>query len=155
MASKKSSIDPKFRDQLQELQTKAAEEEEKRLKGEQAKWMRPKEWGGDTTDLDAMGDPFDRKQANEDYTKAAVAGSSCGVTGDLIVSVLQVETLAVMERAFRARHTMSFPRAVAHQQARRGKGLADKYGHGGEEGVFKKGILDVVQRMLKQAGANG
>lgn len=152
-ATKKSDIDPNFKKQLTKMRQLAEKESTDRVKGEQIKWMMPDkgEWDGDLTDLEGISKAFKRDKANEDFIKACNP-SSPGVTGDGVATTTQIDVLSAMERAFRMRHTMSFPRAIAHMVARRGKGQAGKRGHGGSKGVFAM-TQDYISGVLKQAGS--
>src|SRR4051812_41559396 len=119
-ATAKADVDPNLEAQVKALQTQAAASAPATLKGEQAKWMMPEheDWQGDLTDWDELGTPFDRSASNEAFVEAVKDGKNPGTTGDLVVTTLQVDYLACMERAFKARHTMSRPRALAHAMGR-------------------------------------
>ena len=144
MAAPKSVADIRdtFNEQLLRMQ-KLAEDAGKSTRGEgQRQWMTPekKGWSGDVLDIKTIGEAFKRDQNHEDFIKALTGN---GVVGDLMVSQLQGEWLAVAERSFRARH-MSRPRAAMHAAAR-------LYGHGHAQGLFKKGILGYLQGIIKNS----
>lgn len=145
---RKADIDPNFDKQLNNLQKLAKDEAEKRVKGNQVKWMLPEkgDWDGDLFNWDDMlKKGFNRDKANEDFVKATQDKQSPGVTGDLIITTTQIDYLAIMGRAFAARHTMSFNRAVALASGR-------KKGHGDPSlGLFKKGIFEYVRALIKQS----
>ncbi len=142
--SAKVNMDPNFEKRLREMQKHAQKEFEDRQTGRQVKWFRPEDYEGDLTDYDAMHTPFDRKQANQEAVEAVKDPQAPGVTGDTVVAVLQVETLSLMERAFRARHTMRRPRAMAHVAAR-------LKGHGDPTGPFIQNGIEFVRLVMKQA----
>jgi hypothetical protein len=145
----KADIDPNFQRQIEAQQRQAKEEGEQRVKAGQVPWNMPElagEWRGDLFDWDGMKEPFNRDKSNEDYVAATSNPAEPGKAGDLIVTTTQIELLATMERAFRARHTARFPRMVAHATGVR------RYGHGGEKGVFLQAMLDYVQGLVKQTG---
>lgn len=146
---KKSDIDPNFQDQMNEQQSQAKDEGENRVKQEQTQWNFPKlgdKWKGDLFDWQGMGEPFNRDQANKDYEKATKKPKKPGKTGDIVATTTQIELLATMERAFRARHCARFPRMIAHMTGIR------RHGHGGDKGVFTQSFLDYVQTILKKTG---
>ena len=147
-ATKKSDIDPNFQDQVNQRKQDAAQEGEKRRRSQQVQVMMPKlgDWVGDLFDWDGVSKAFNRDQANDDFVKATSDARNPGVTGDLVATTLQVDYLSVMERAFRARHTMSFPRAIAQQSAR-------KEAHGEDRGAFSQSALEFVRGVLKQSSS--
>ena len=148
---KKSDVDPNFQLQLDNQRRQAQAEGEARAYGNPVKWNMPDplyEWDGDLFDsgFDKLGKPFQRDKANADYEAATSDPKAPGMAGDLVVTTTQIDLLATMERAFRARHGSRFPRMVAQASGVR------RYGHGGEKGVFAKAMLDYVQGLLKQLG---
>lgn len=97
-------------------------------------------WDGDLHNIVGMGIPFDRTSQAEDFQNAAANG---GVTGDYEITQLQGDMLAVMERAYRARHHSSV-RTRCHAAARH-------RGHGHPTGVLRLGILGYLQLLEKQS----
>ncbi len=145
-ATKKADIDPNFKDQISSRKEDAQKEGENRILGKQVEVMAPKlgDWDGDLFDYAGINTAFKRKKANEDFVKATSDATSPGVTGDLIATTLQVDYLAIMGRAYLARHTMSFPRAVAHQSGR-------KIGQGTDKGSFGQSALEFIRQIVKQS----
>jgi len=143
--SKKSDIDPVFREQCEEHKTQAKDEYDTRKKGEQYKWLMPvkRDWSGDLFDWEGMKSPFDREKSNQWYKEATESPTSPGRSGDLIITTTQIAYLAVMERAFRARHTYRFPRCVAQHLGRR-------KGHGTKYGAFRWAAIEYVQGIIRQ-----
>lgn len=144
---KKADIDPNFQKQVRKRKTDAQQEGQKRKQNEQVQVMMPElgDWSGDLFDWEGISKAFERKKANADYVKATSDAQNPGVTGDLVSTTTQIDYLAIMERAFRARHSSSFPRVVAHQIGR-------KAGHGGSQGVFNRGALEYVNGLIRQSG---
>lgn len=143
---KKSDVDPNFSRQCQAQQRQAQAEGDNRLSGEPVQWNMPERlgWSGDLFDLEGVSEAFNRDQANQDYEKATNDVNSPGMVGDLTATLTQIDLLATMERAFRARHGSRMPRMLAHLTAVR------KFGHGRENGVFTQSLLDYAQGILKQ-----
>ena len=147
----KADIDPVFDAQLHKLQELSKEEAETRLKGEQNAWIFPEvspeggeEWTGDLFDWKGMSRMFSREKSNQTFIDATKDAENSGVVGDLIVTLTQIEYLAIMERAFRARHTMRWPRALAHAMGR-------KSGHGHDRGVFITCGIEYVRGTIGQS----
>src|SRR5688572_30126624 len=61
-------------------------------------------WSGNLFDLEGMSEPFTRSAHSEDFANIVKDTDNPGTTGDLILTALQGDTLAAMERAYRARH---------------------------------------------------
>jgi len=145
-SEKKADFDPNFQDQVEELQTQAYDEDyEKRKKGEGVQWAMPKkgDWDGDLFDWDGITDVFKRERANADFKSATESSSSPGRSGDLIISTTQIALLSLMERAFRARHTYRWPRAVAQMLARR-------RGHGkSKTGMMARVYTEYLKGLIK------
>lgn len=148
-AQSKVNIDPVFEDQVRNLQQKAAAEAAARLAGGQVPWMTPKlgegedDYDGDLFDFEGMAQPFNREGPNQQAVEAMTAENP-GVSGDFILASIQVDYLACMERAYRMRHTMRRPRALAHTTAR-------KRGHGHERGPLVQSVLEYARGVEKHA----
>jgi hypothetical protein len=140
-------MDPVFELRLRELQQQAAVEGLARAMGEQAEWMRPSDWTGSVFAYEAMATPFSRQVSNIYFVSAVSNPSAPGTTGDLIAATTMVDFLACMERAFRQRHTMTRPRAVAHAMGR-------KLGHGNDQGPLVTNTVEYIRAVLKQAKAS-
>ena len=87
---------------------------------------------------------FSSDKPNEELLKS-VNPKDPGTSGDLIITNTQIDYLSTMERAFRARHTMTFPRNVAHHCAR-------KAGEGHDSGPLKYGVLEYLKELKKVSG---
>ena len=72
---------------------------------------------------------------------------SPGNTSDGVVLSLQIDYAAQAERAFRARTTQTFPRALAHLSTR-------EKGHGQDTGAFTGQALNYFTAIIKQ-GSEG
>lgn len=140
----KVNVDPKFHDRMKDLMQQAKEEHEKRSRGEQVKWLKLEDWNGDVHDYKDMQKPFDREKVNNEGVDAIKEPKSPGTTGDVVAAVLQIETLACMERAFRMRTTMQRCRAMAHM-------LARKKGHGDKAGVFMNNGVQYIKNIMQQS----
>lgn len=143
-AESKVNMDPNFEKRFRDLQDHAKEEREERAKGGQVKWFRPEDWEGDLSDPDSITKPFERKQANDEGVSAIKTADSPGTTGDVVTAVTMIDTLSVMERAFRMRHMTSRPRAVAHM-------LGRKKGHGDSQGPFGQNGVEYVRGLMRAA----
>jgi hypothetical protein len=149
-AKAKVDTDPVFEEQVTTLRKEADDERTNRPENKQTQWCVPEKrgWSGDLFDYDGMSDMFDRSQANEQFVQAVSSPDNPGVAGDLVVGPLQADYLAIMERAFRARHTMRRPRAVVHAMGR-------KLGHGHEKGTFVQTALEYVRSTVAQSRSGG
>jgi len=138
--SSKVQVDANFEGQVKKL-IEANKKIADNLKLNQAAgWMMPdmKDWDGDLFNNTGISGAFDRKDLNDACVSAIENASSPGVVGDIISGAAQVEYLAIFERAFRARHTMRRPRALAHAISRHA-------GHGHPAGVIGQTVLEYVR----------
>lgn len=142
----KVGMDANFEKRLRELREHAQAERLARSRGGQVRWFRPSDWDGDVFDHAGMGGPFSRDAANAEAVDAVKDPKAPGTTADTIAAAIMIETLAVMERAFRARHTLSRCRAVAHV-------LARKQNHGAAGGTFIQNGVEYARAALRQARA--
>jgi hypothetical protein len=160
----------KISELIGELAKQAKDEEELRLKSKQVPWMmpprtskspepspppcpgepskgkRPKKfepdpWKGSPFDWIKMYYPFDSFVPSHQIVHT-LRPICPGAAGDLPMAALQVDYLSCAERAFRARHTTSFPRGVAHHALRR-------KGQGDSGGPLKYGVLDYLRDLKK------
>jgi len=99
-------------------------------------------WKGSPFDWEGMYYPFDSILPSTQLTARTLTPGCVGPAGDLVMAAVQVDYLNCAERAFRARHTTSFPRGVAHHALRR-------KGQGDNEGPFKYGLLDWLRDLKK------
>jgi hypothetical protein len=88
---------------------------------------------------------FDRQEANADYEAAL---NRDGTIGEGAAARIQVDYMAMQERAFRSRHTTPV-RAMAHAACRR-RGHADPAGV--HQGVVVQHVADVQKAGKKAAG---
>lgn len=146
--SAKVNMDPNFEKRFRDLQDHAKEEEQERKQANQVKWFRPEGWDGDLSKVEMSENPFSRQQANDEGVQSISSPQSPGVTGDVVAAVTQIEALAVMERAFRVRHFMSRPRAIAHM-------LSRKKGHGDSKGAFGENGVEYVRALMKASRGEG
>ena len=118
--------------------------------GTQSSWMLPdaeggeEDWEGDLFALDDLGVPFSRETIAEEFRQTVESSDNPGVSGDLVAATLQSDYLGAMERAFRARHTMRRPRAMAHAAGRMN-------GHGSDRGTLTQTALEFVRGVVKEA----
>ena len=89
---------------------------------------------------------FSLNQSNDELLES-VKPDDPGNSGDLVLCNAQIDYLNMMERAFRARHTMTFPRCIAHHCGRR-------TGQGSDAGPLRYGVLDYL-RDLKKTSSGG
>ena len=149
-AQSKAEVDPNFEGQIRRLRDRAKEEGQARENNTQTQWLMPekKDWDGDLFPIEGLSEPFIRDEANDKFEEATKDADSSGVVGDLIVTTLQVDYLACMERAFRCRHTMRRPRAMAHMTGRR-------KGHGEEKGTLTQAHLEYIRNLIKRSQVGG
>lgn len=139
----KAKVDPNFEQRLRDLRDAAKAEFTARQGDQPVKWNRPTDYEADLEDWDAMSDPFDRSAANGQFVEAVEDANNPGTTGDLVATTTQIDYLAVMERAFRARTTSTRPRMMAHLSGR-------KKGHGSDRGPLIQCTLEYVRSILRQ-----
>ena len=162
-AESKADIDPRFERSLRKLRDAAKREHDARTAGAQSpQWTMPllqdeepdedaTGWDGNLFDLAGAARAFDRTAVNAQFVSAVADVAAPGVSGDLVVTTLQIDYMAAMQRAFVARHTMRRPRTMLHAMGRRG-------GHGNDAGVFIGGVLESLRGIVaesKQSAGNG
>jgi hypothetical protein len=139
---------------LQEVLQHFAEEKEKAYdyriaNGEAVPWFRAPlgQWNGDLQTENGL--KGIHRSYNTDKAESALITTydpgAPGNSADGILLSLQIDYMAQAERAFRARTTQSFPRALAHLAAR-------EQGHGSKTGAFLGQALDYFTLLLKQGG---
>ncbi len=150
MSTSVAAIRSRFRAQLTALQTGAKAAYAAALMQAPRRWFNPDPgaWSGDLSDLPGMSAAFDRSDNSTDYQAAIKDGQNPGVVGDLMASQLQGDYLAVLERAYRARHHSSV-RCLMHAAARYN-------GHADPKGLFQQGVLGYLANIIKaaQGGSN-
>lgn len=139
----KAKVIGNFEKRVRDLQSHAEEEAQARTTGEPVQWFRPTGFSTDPFDTQSLADGFSRDEANVDFSRI-INPEDPGTTGDLIAVATMVDYLAVMQRAFRARHTASRARMAAQAAAR-------KKGHGNVQGVFSQLPLEYVRNLLRKA----
>ena len=110
--------------------------------------MRPPltQWSGalgTDTAVREISKAFNTEQAQEALIKTFTP-ATVGNTGDGIALSLQIDYAAQAERAFRARHTQSFNRSVAHAIGR-------ETGHGSSNSVFSNQVLRYITTIISQS----
>lgn len=138
------TMDPNFEKQLRRLKAAAAAAYAGGSTGGQVPNYTPVGWNGDPFDYAGLGVPFSRAAANDGMVKAMADAANPGTTGDVVAGAVMVNELAVMERAFRVRHTLRRCRATAHA-------LGRKRGQGADTGPFVQLGVEYVRGILKQA----
>lgn len=136
----KGTITEVFTAHLDNLSVYAAADEQAATNQEAGSFYKPPEaegWSGDLFDHVGMAKAFDRTELFEMFRK--VVGADPGTLADLQLTALQGDTIAALERAYRARHRTS-PRAHTHAAARR-------MGHSHPAGVLSKGIVGYLQNL--------
>lgn len=140
----KIDMDPSFERRFRDLRDHAAAQSEAVLGGEQRTYFTPIGWNGDPLDVEGLSVPFSREQANQQMIAAMANQSEPGTTGDVVAASVMINELAIMERAFRARHTLRRCRATAHTQAR-------LQGHGSDTGPLIQLGVEYVRSIIQQA----
>lgn len=145
MPSSVADIRSRFRAQLSALQQSAFAAYNAIAGTATRRWFNPDRggWSGDLADLVGMSQAFSRDENAEDYQSAMKDGQNAGVVGDLIASQLQGDYLAIMERAYRARHHSAL-RCAVHAAAR-------SNGHYNSKGLFQQGVLGYITNIIKAA----
>lgn len=149
--AQKGLIDPNLEKILRHFATTKQQNYPKRTNNQAVPWFRPplEGWDGDLQTEEALitiHDTFNTDDAEEALLKA-YRTEDPGNSADGIVLSLQIDYAAQAERAFRARTSQSFPRALAHLATR-------EKGHGQSKGVFLGQALDYFTAILRQ-GAEG
>lgn len=148
-SSQKSSVSDVISSLIEELASQSEDEAKDRKQNKQVKWRMPpkKDWDGDIFKWEKMDKPFDSKKPNDELKATVKSPTNPGNAGDLVLSMTQIEYLAMAERAFRARHTMTFPRNIAHATARQNGFSKDK-------GPFKMSVLKYLEDVKKMSAGS-
>lgn len=147
-ATQKAVIDPNLQKVIEALAQLKEQAYEQRTQNDAVPWLRPPvgdEWNGalqTDDDVIAIHKAFQTDEAEAKLIEAYTPGSP-GNVGDGVVLPLQIDYMMQAERAYRARTTQSFPRAVAHVAAR-------EKGHGQSNGVLLGQALKYFTTLLKQ-----
>lgn len=140
----KAQVSPTFARNLEKLAEAGTNIYDAVTAGKQRRWIDLHSEGHDFDpiyDPNGLSETFSRKEVAKDVYAATADGESPGVVGDLIAVALQGDYLACQERAYRMR-TLAWQRAVYHAAARRG-------GHGHPAGLFRRGVLGHITKILK------
>jgi len=105
-----------------------------------------KAWSGDVFDIEGIGHAFNREAIGKDFKDAIKDAEAPGTVGDLMISQLQGDHVATMERAFRVRH-QSRVRGDIHSIGRR-------YGMAHDAGIFKRGLEGYLAAILRKSKDN-
>ena len=150
MAEKKSDVAPTFEQFIRRLRDRAAAgaEELSRADWSASRWNVPtqEEGGGDLTDINKLSVGFVRDEANQMFIESIRDPANPGRSGDCIVSTVQVDFMAVAERAYRMRHSMQRPRAFLLALGRR-------QGQANERGPLTTCGLEYVRALVREVGA--
>jgi hypothetical protein len=149
--AQKGLVDPHLEIMLQHFTKSKKESYSKRTTNDAVPWFRPplEGWDGDLQTeegLITIHDAFNTDKAEAALIEAYQPGSP-GNTSDGVVLSLQIDYAAQAERAFRARTTQTFPRALAHLSTR-------EKGHGQDTGAFTGQALNYFTAIIKQ-GSEG
>jgi hypothetical protein len=150
----KALVDPNLEALLRHLAKAKKQAFQKRTNNKATPWLRPplklsSEWDGDLQTeaaLIAIHASFNTDVAEAALTAAFTPGDP-GNSSDGIVLSLQIDYAAQAERAFRARNTQTFPRALAHYSSR-------EKGHGQDDGALLGMALEYFTQIIKQ-GSEG
>lgn len=148
--AQKGLIDQNLQALLLHLRDLKEANAEARSRGGQVTHLRPtvEHWDGDLASKTGWINLH--KAFNTDMAETALIDAHTaddpGNSGDDIALTLQLDYAAQMERAYRARATMPFPRMLAHVTGR-------ERGHANQRGVLAYGLLRYVDSILKQAGS--
>lgn len=146
--TQKATIDPNLQKVLENFASLKQNAGDLRAANDAVPWFRPPiegDWTGELQtedDLVAIGKAFQTDEAESKLIEAFTPGSP-GIVGDGVVLPLQIDYMRQAERAYRARTTQSFPRAVSHVIGR-------EKGHGQPGGVFLGQALKYFTTLLKQ-----
>lgn len=139
-----ADMDPNYEKRCRDFKTAASVEASELATGGQPLWFRPEGWDGRLSGaqyLENMSVPFSRDSATNDYLKAVRDADNPGTSGDIVATTVMAETLSVMERAFRVRHTLRRVRATCHVVGR-------KLAQGQSTGAFIQSNVEFVRSLL-------
>lgn len=140
-ATPKAKLHDSFTEALTDLASQATDIS-KGIRGTgQRAWQYPSSLEESPLAIDKLDTGFDREEINTNYEETIADGASPGTVGDVVALKTQGDYLAVMERAFRARHATPV-RCLAHAAGRR-------KGHGHAKGIFQGGLVTYIQDAIK------
>lgn len=142
----KGKVHKRFQEQVTNCAKAAKINSDAQLGTEQRIWENgdKNEWTGDPLDIAGMVSAFERGEINQNYAECLNNPKKPGTVADTRSLKVQVDWLAMEERAFRTRHS-TIIRSHLHAAARRA-------GHGHDKGVFMQGVLKYVQDSIKRGG---
>lgn len=149
--SQKALIDPQLDLVVRDLKDQKEQTYRNRTNNDAVPWLRPpsSEWLGDLQTEEAL--KAIARAFNTDEAEGALIDAfnpkDPGNSADGIVLTLQIDYMAQMERAFRARHSQNFHRALAHFSTR-------EKGHGQDTGALVGQALEYFNHIIKQ-GSEG
>lgn len=151
MGQKNTNVDTNLEKVVNHFKDLKNESYQKRTNNEAVPWVRPPvdEWDGDLQTQQSLVDlhkAFNTDET-EEFLDKAFSDEKAGNSSDGIVSTLQIEYAAQMERAYRARH-QTMPRALAHLATR-------EKGHGTESGALRGASLEYFTLLIKQGSDGG
>lgn len=98
-------------------------------------WYRPDGFTGDLATMTGLSEQLSRREQVQDFISATTDKTKPGTVGDLHLVQLQGDALAMLERAFRARHLSTCRSRI--------QPLGRLRGHGHEFGVIR-GLLQTA-----------
>lgn len=146
----KGRVDSTFLKLLSALQTQAEKQATAARTGAARVWQIPPSLKTALSDIGGITKGFDRDELNKLFSSLIEDSSAMGTAGDVVGVKIQVDYVAAMERAFRARHASPL-RCLAHAAARR-------KGHGDSAGIFSDAsgvtrfVADAIQAGRGQTG---
>lgn len=103
-------------------------------------------WSGDPYDIPGLSQAFDRSDLNADFEKIISDSKNPGTAGDAIATKAQVDYLACMERAYRAKSASPVRLLIVSGARRRG--------HGSPVGVFGR-VLTTIEASISAGVDSG
>ncbi len=128
----KSHIGERFTAQMKSLSAYALASAASSLEGGPAQWYRPEGFTGGLADMEGLDEALSRNEQVEDFRSATKDYKASGTTGDLLMTQLQGDMMACLERAYRSRHQSSCSSRIRSA----GRDLA----HGHEYGAIQLGL---------------
>lgn len=140
----RANMDPNYEKRCRDFQSASAIEAESLKVGGPPVWFRPEGWDGrlsGTGYLENMSIPFSSDASTNDYLEAVKDAKKPGTSGDVVITTIMSETLSIMERAFRVRHSLRRVRATCHVIGR-------KMAQGSATGSFIQSNVEFVRSLL-------
>lgn len=124
----KGNINSLFLQRLYEFREQAQQQAAAAANSAVRTWQVPAEQSTGMTAIAALRTGFNRDAVGQNFSALVEDGKNPGTAGDVVGVKVQSDYLAMMERAYLARHA-SVLRCLAHAAARR-------KGHGNSAGIF-------------------